>query len=196
MLKKLSITLMAVLIFAAGKNVSAEEYDWEKMYDFACTRLVNCVTKEGEWDHSIYYFAEGNNRCLVVLCHGFHNSDGYGIKMHQRFRHDYAQAVSESLAYWSKQGKLQCGPYDYVFINTCYSGYAPQDTQLPIFNVNLHMAINFKGITGFVEHYDSNGNVNRISLWKSKLVHTATDGATKSMKGIKTPPGLKILKVY
>ena len=191
MLKKILIAIL--FVFATTNSVFAEEYDWEKVYDFACKRLVNCVTSGGEWDHSIYYFAEGDNKCLVVLCHGFYNQDGYGIQMHQRFRHDYAQAVSESLAYWTTQGKLQCGPYNYVFINTCYSGYAPQDTKLPIFNVNLHMAINFKGVTGYVEHFDSNGNVDRISLWKSKLISTAADGNTKSMNGIKTPPGLKIL---
>lgn len=197
MLKKLSVALLIILFLAAGKNVSAEEYDWEKVFDFACKRLVNCVKSNGEWDHSVYYFAEGNNRCLVVVCHGFYDrNNGYGILMHDRTRYDYAQAVAESLAYWSRQGKLQCGPYDYVFMNTCYSGYAQQDTQLPMFDVNLHMAINFKGVTGYIEHFDQNGNVNRISLWKSKLIPTAADGNVKSMKGIKTPPGLKILSVY
>lgn len=196
MLRKIFVAFAVILILTAGKNVSAEEYDWEKVYDFSCKRLVNCVTKEGEWDHSIYYFAEGDNRCLVVVCHGFYDNNGYGIKMHTRFRRDYAQAVSESLAYWSRQGKLQCGPYDYVFINTCYSGYAQQDTRLPLFDVNLHMAINFKGITGYIEHFDNNGNVNRVSLWKCKLNATVADFNTKSMKGIKTPPGLKILTVY
>ena len=193
MLKKLAAGFLVLLFFVTGKNVSAEEYDWEKVYDFACKRLVNCVATNGEWDHSIYYFAEGDNRCLVVICHGFYNNEGYGIQMHKKFRHDYAQAVAESLAYWSKQGKLQCGPYDYVFMNTCYSGYAPQNTNLPMFNVNLHMAINFRGITGYIEHFDENGNVDRVSLWKSKLVHTAVAGGTKSIGGMRTPPGLKIL---
>ncbi len=193
MLKKLSVALLIILFFVTGKNVSAEEYDWEKVFDFACKRLVNCVNPNGEWDHSVYYFANGDNKCLVVICHGFYDRKGYGIIMHNRYRYDYAQAVSESLAYWSRQGKLQCGPYNYVFMNTCYSGYAQQDTQLPMFNVNLHMAINFKGVTGYIENFDSNGNVNRISLWKCKLISTAADGGTKSMHGLRTPPGLKIL---
>ena len=81
-------------------------------------------------------------------------------------------------------------------MNTCYLGYAPQDTQFPMFDVNLHMAINFKGVTGVIENFDNNGNVNRISLWKCKLIPTATDVNVKSMNGIKTPPGLRILSVY
>lgn len=193
MLKNFLSTMTLFVVLTMLGVASAEEYDWDKMYDFPCRRLVRCVNDSGEWDHSVYYFADKNNRCLVVICHGFYNNEGYGIIINNQWRHDYAQAVSESLAYWSRQGKLQCGPYDYVFMNTCFSGYANKNTWLPTFNVNLRMAIDYKGVTGFIEHYDRNGNVNRLSIYKCKLLQTPVGSPVSAINGLKNPPGLQIL---
>ena len=80
--------------------------------------------------------------------------------MHNQYRHDYPQAVAESLAYWARQGKLRnIGDFDYVFMSTCHSGYANASTTLPIFNMTLARAIDYKGLTGFTEQPLQNGQV-------------------------------------
>lgn len=82
---------------------------------------------------------------MYLICHGFHNSDGYGILMHSRFSHDYAQAVSESIAYWTRPGKLRnVGNFDYVFMSTCYSGYAPGSVTTPTYDIPLAQATDYK----------------------------------------------------
>lgn len=153
---------MVVLVFCSllffATTVSAEE-DWVCDYEFPATPVVRCVNN-GEFEHNIYYFAAGNNKCLVVVCHGFVNNDGYGIFMHNRYRHDYPKAVAESIAYWTRQGKLsRAGDFDYVFMHTCHTGYALASTSLPIYDINLVRAIDYKGINWFSEQPSQNGQV-------------------------------------
>lgn len=160
----LSLSFLFFSIFMFVSTASAEDYyndyDWVCDYEFPVTPLVHCVDSKGEFEHNIYYFAAGNNKCLVVLCHGFNDNQGFGILMHGQFRHDYANAVAESLAYWTRQGYLRgAGDFNYVFMNACHTGYAQLSVKLPIYNVNLVRAINYKGVTGFSEHAYGNGQV-------------------------------------
>lgn len=86
--------------------------------------------------------------------------------MHGQYRYDYAQAVSESIAYWTRKGLLKdVGDFDYVFMNTCYAGYAKQTVQLPIYGINLERAIDYKGITAFTESRVRNGKV-KLTLYR------------------------------
>ena len=155
--------LLSILIFAATASAAEDyyrDYDWVCDYEFPATPLVHCVDQSGAFEHNIYYFAAGENRCLVVLCHGFNDNNGFGILMHGQFRHDYANAVSESLAYWTRQGKMRnAGNFNYVFMNACHTGYAKQSVTLPVYNVNLVRAIDYKGVTGFSEESYANGQV-------------------------------------
>ena len=93
----LSLSFLFFSIFMFVSTASAEDYyndyDWVCDYEFPVTPLVHCVDSKGEFEHNIYYFAAGNNKCLVVLCHGFNDNQGFGILMHGQFRHDYANAV-------------------------------------------------------------------------------------------------------
>ncbi len=149
-----------MLTRAASAEDYDRDYDWICDYMFPATPLVRCVDRNNEFDHNIYYFSAGNNRCLVLLCHGFANSSGFGILMHSKLRHDYANAIAESLAYWTRQGKLtNTGNFDYVFLNACHTGYAQSSIRLPIYNINLVRAIDYKGVTGFSEEPYQNGQV-------------------------------------
>lgn len=187
MLKRFFLIVLCISLFFSAK-VSAESasaYDWDSTptYDFHCERLVNCVdSSNNKWDHSVYYFEENDNKCLVILCHGFVDSKGeFGIVMHKQFRYDYAQAVAESLAYWSSKGYLKCGEYDYVFLNSCYIGNMPSSVKLPVFNVNLVRAFDHKNVTGHVEDIEADGRV-RLRLYR---------GYPKSLgktKGVTAPP--------
>ena len=151
--------LLSVLIFAA--TASAEDEEWVCDYAFPATPVVKCVDQNGEFDHNIYYFSAGDNKCLVVVCHGSGNSsENYGTHMYGRYRHDYPNAVAESIAYWTQQGMMRnVGRFNYVFMSTCHSGYAQQSVTLPIYNVSLVRAIDYKGITGFSEEPYGNGQV-------------------------------------
>lgn len=161
--------LLSALIFAATAFAAEDyyrDYDWICDYEFPATPLVHCVDQKGDFEHNIYYFAAGNNRCLVVLCHGFNDNNGFGILMHGQFRHDYASAVSESLAYWTRQGKMRnAGNFNYVFMNACHTGYAQPSVNLPVYNVSLVRAIDYKGVTGFSEKAYANGQV-MIKLYR------------------------------
>ena len=154
---------MLMFILASMMHVSAEsldDYDWLCEYEFAATPVV-WHENNGEFEHSMYYFRAGDNKCLVVVCHGFvDDNKRYGIFMNNKYRYDYAQAVAESIAYWTQKGKLKnVGDFDYVFINTCHSGYAPHSTKLPTYNINLVRAIDHKGYNGFQQAPASNGQV-------------------------------------
>lgn len=177
---------MLMFIFLNVAHTSAESYDnydWICDYEFQATPVVYCVNN-GAFEHNIYYFSAGNNKCLVVLCHGFVNNDGYGILMMNQYRHDYAQAVSESIAYWTRRGLLKdVGDFNYVFMNTCYSGYAPKSTTLPMYGINLNFAFDHKDITGFTERRLKNGQV-MLSLYRAipkKSRTTRSSGSLSKM---------------
>ena len=154
------ILSILMLVSTASAEDYYRDYDWVCDYAFPATPLVHCVDNKGKFEHNIYYFAAGNNKCLVVLCHGFGNNSGFGIQMHGRFRPDYANAVAESLAYWTRQGKLNnIGDFNYVFMNACYTGYAQSSVTLPIYNISLVRAIDYKGVTGFSEEPYQNNQV-------------------------------------
>lgn len=173
MLRKVFLSML-MFIFANMMHAAAADEDYILDYSFEATPVVRCVNN-GEFEHNIYYFASGNNKCLVVLCHGFVNNDGYGILMHNQYRHDYAQAVAESIAYWTSRGMLKnVGDFNYVFMNTCYAGYAQQTVRLPVYGINLERAIDYKGITAFSESPIGNGRV-RINLYRvvPKYVNSA-----------------------
>ena len=154
----LMFIVLSVLLIS--RTASAAEEDYVCDYEFPATPLVRCVNN-GEFEHNIYYFAVGDNKCLVVVCHGFVDNNGnYGIFMHNRHRYDYPQAITESVAYWTKQGKLRnAGDFSYVFMHTCHTGYAQSSTNLPVYNINLVRAIDYKGINWFSENYLDNGQV-------------------------------------
>ena len=174
---------MLMFIFLNVAHTSAESYDnydWICDYEFPVTPVVRCVNN-GAFEHNIYYFSAGNNKCLVVLCHGFVNNDGYGILMHGQYRHDYAQAVAESIAYWTRRGMLKnVGNFDFVFMNTCYSGYAPKTTTLPIYGINLNLAFDHKDVTGFSERRTRNGQV-ILSLYRAIPKQSKTTRASGSL---------------
>ena len=148
-------------ILLVTSTVFAEDVTYETDFTFIATPIIKGVNQDGEFDHNIYYFAFGDDKCLVIVCHGFVDNDkNYGIFMHNRPRYDYAQAVSESIAYWTRQGEMRnVGDFKYVFINTCYSGYAPRITTLPTYNINLVRAIDYKGTNYFSETPLQNGQV-------------------------------------
>ena len=168
MLKKIGIFLFVSIIFMSTAFAeSADDYDWERVYDFQARKLLEVHNPKGEWDHSIFYFAEGDNKCLVLISHGLVDKNGnYLVHLQNTNRYDYQTAVAETIAYWTAKGKLQNVEFDYVFYSTCYSGYAQKTSTLPIFDMNLQMAIDHKGVTGFAEKYDNNGNVIGVILYR------------------------------
>ena len=152
----------SVLLIAA--TASAEDlnrdYEWICDYEFPAKQLVKCVDSNGAFEHSIYYFSAGNNKCLVVLCHGFADSGGFSILMHGRYRYDYANAVAESIDYWARKGKFNSiGAVNYVFMSACHTGYAQKSVTLPGYNMSLVRAIDYKGVTGFEQKPYQNGQV-------------------------------------
>lgn len=151
--------LLSVLIFAA--TAAAADEDWICDYAFPATPVVRCVNQNGEFDHNIYYFSAGDNKCLVVVCHGSGSSNSnYGTHMYGQYRHDYPNAVAETIAYWTQQGMMRnVGKFNYVFMNTCHSAYAQPSVNLPVYNVSLVRAIDYKGVTGFSEEPYGNGQV-------------------------------------
>ena len=151
--------IFSILLFAS--TASAEDEDYLIDYEFQATPVVYAVHQGGEFDHNIYYFAAGNNKCLVVVCHGFVSDNGrYGIFMNNSYRYDYPKAVAESVAYWTRQGKLRnVGDFNYVFMNTCHTGYAQASATLPMYNIDLVRAIDYKGINWFSERPAQNGQV-------------------------------------
>ena len=157
--KIFAVWIFSILFFAS--TASAEDYrncDWICDYEFLVTPLVHCVDGNGNFDHNVYYFSAGDDRCLVVLCHGFSDKNGFGIKLHGQFRRDYANAMAETIAYWTRKGLMKdAGDFNYVFFNACHSGYAVQSTNLPLYNIDLVRAIDYKGVTGFSEKIQNNG---------------------------------------
>ena len=160
MLRKIVIMVIFSVLLTVT-TVSAEDVTYETDFTFIATPIVKGVNQNGEFDHNIYYFAFGEDKCLVIVCHGFVDNDkNYGIFMNNRYRYDYAQAVAESIAYWTRQGQFRnVGDFKYVFINTCHSGYAPRVTTLPIYDINLVRAIDYKGINWYAEQPLKNGQV-------------------------------------
>ena len=183
----LSILCIFVFFSANTEAEDAESYFWENLpsYDFFCERrLVKCVTASGEFDHSLFYYADGENKCLVVLCHGFVDRFGnFGIVLNNVPRYDFAQAVSEILAYWSHKGVLNCGEYNYVFLNSCYIGSMPQAVKLPLFNINLVRAMDHKNVTGHVESVESDGRI-RLRLYRGYPKPLGTRKETVPPKGL------------
>ena len=171
-MRKLFIALMLLLVCStqvANANFDTENFDWDRQYYFNATRLKS-VLFNGEWDHSIYYFSDPKNptnSCLVVTCHGSYDDNGYFIQIMNNDRHDYATALSETLAWHYKNNTINSsGNYTYVFLTTCYSGYAEQKAvKLPIFNINCQLANQNKYPNGFVEKYDAQGNVVGLEIW-------------------------------
>lgn len=167
--------MLIVVFFSANiSSVEAEDassYSWNPIpdYDFYCERLVRCVTASGEWDHSLLYFndKEDDNKCLVVLCHGFVDKFGnFGIVLNNIPRYDVAQAISEILAHWSQRGFLNCADgYDFVFLNSCYIGGMPPAVRLPLFNINLVRSMDHTNVTGHVETVEPDGRV-RLRLYR------------------------------
>lgn len=176
------LVLVTILFFTSDASAFDDRnYDWICDYEFPATPVVRCVNNDGEFDHNIYYFSAGDNKCLVIVCHGTVDKSGYGIYMHDRYRSDYSQAVAESLAYWTRQGKLRnVGDFNYVFMNTCHAGYASASTILPIYNMKLVRAIDYKGITGFSESPASNGQV-MIKLYRCVPKNQASGDSSGSL---------------
>ena len=180
--KILSFLFLSAILFitATAEAIEDSNYDWICDYEFPATPVVYCVNN-GEFEHNVYYFAAGDNKYLVLVCHGFVNNDGYGIFMHNQYRHDYPQAVAESLAYWTRQGKLRnIGDFNYVFMNTCHAGYATQTTTLPVYHMTLARAIDYKGITGFSEDPLQNGQV-LIKLYRVVPQNRAVERSSGSL---------------
>ena len=142
------------------KALSEEEYDWKEEYRLNVTTLLHCVNSQQEFDHNIYAFDNGNEQCLIVVCHGW--TDGgsrYGILMHEQYREDYVQAVEESLAYWTRKGVLQNAPFEFIVLTTCHSGYAQPNSRMPIFGINLQMANDNKNMNAFLEREENGQTV-------------------------------------
>lgn len=140
------------------KILSSNDYEFKEDVALQVTRLVNCVNQENEFDHKIYSYNQNGKRCLIVVCHGW--SDGkndYGALMHGKWRRDYVQATEESLAYWARKGNLRNAPFDFVILSTCYSGYASQENNMPIFDIKLYMANNNKDVNAYREEIGENG---------------------------------------
>ena len=188
MFKRFFIIVLCVSLFFSteASAESASSYDWDETpaYDFECQHLLECVTHSKDWDHSVYYFAKDDNKCIVILCHGFIDNNGdFGIVINEEYRYDYAQAISETLAHWSRKGYLNCGEYDYVFLNSCYIGHMPSSVKLPLFNINLVRALEHKGVTGHVETFEDNGNV-RLRLYRAYPKSLGSQKVTAPPKGI------------
>ena len=186
----LSILCIFVFFSANTEAEDAESYSWENSpsHDFYCKRLVKCVTLSGEWDHSLYYYNDKEgNKCLVLLCHGFVDRFGnFGIVLHNVPRYDCANAVSETLAYWSQKGFLNSDKgegYDYVFLNSCYIGRMPQTLKLPLFDINLVKSMTHEGVTGHVETVENDGRI-RLRLYLGYPKPLGTRKETAPPKGI------------
>ena len=102
---------MLMFVLASMMHVSAEEYEYICDFSLEVTPLIKAVNQDGEFDHRMYYFNGKDengrdNKCLIIVCHGFVDGNKkYGIFMHNRQRYDYAQAVAESIAYWTRKGE-------------------------------------------------------------------------------------------
>ena len=143
---------------ASLKILSSDDYEYKEDVALRVTRLVNCVNQQDEFDHKIYAYDQNGKRCLIVVCHGW--SDGkkdYGALMYGQWRRDYVQATEESLAYWARKGNLRNAPFDFVILSTCYSGFATQQNDMPIFDIKLYMANNNRDINAYREELDENG---------------------------------------
>lgn len=188
----------------ANANLDTSNFDWERQYTFNVTKLRS-VYFDGEWDHSVYYFRDTNkvdNACLVVVCHGNYDNEGYYISILNNDRHDYATALSEALAWHYKNNSINpSGNYTYVFLTTCYSGYAEQKAvKLPVFNINCQLANQNKYPNGFVEKCDAYGNVIGLEIWYAtpkavqlnKPVGNLPMDQSNSSRG-KAPNGLVVL---
>ena len=162
--KILSLLFLSAILFVSSTAQAFDErnYDFVCDYQFYATPVVHCVNNN-EFEHNIYYFSsdtDEDNKCLVVICHGFVDNNGYGIFMHNQYRYDYPQAIAESLAYWTGRGKLRnVGEFNYVFMHTCHTGYARASTTLPMYGMNLVRAIDYKGINAFSEEPLQDGQV-------------------------------------
>ena len=133
------------------KALSGEDYDWQEELKIPVTTLLHCVNSQREFDHNIYAFENGNNKCLIVVCHGWVYENRYGILMDEQYREDYVQAVEESLAYWTRKSVLRNAPFDFILLTTCHSGYAPQSSRMPTFDIPLQMANDNKNMNAFLE---------------------------------------------
>lgn len=143
---------------ASLKILASDDYEFKEDVALRVTRLVNCVNQQNEFDHKIYSYNQNGKKCLIVVCHGW--SDGkkdYGALMHGAWRRDYVQATEESLAYWARKGNLKNAQFDFVILSTCYSGFATQQNDMPIFDIKLYMANNNKDINAYREEIDENG---------------------------------------
>lgn len=140
------------------KILASDDYEFKEDVALKVTRLVNCVNQQEEFDHKIYAYNQNGKKCLIVVCHGW--SDGkkdYGALMHATWRRDYVQATEESLAYWARKGNLKNAQFDFVILSTCYSGFATQENDMPIFDIKLYMANNNRDINAYREELDENG---------------------------------------
>lgn len=133
------------------KALAGEDYEWTEEYKIPVTTLLHCINSQREFDHNIYAFENGDNKCLIVVCHGWVDGNRYGILMHEQYREDYVRAVEESLAYWTRKSVLKNAPFDFIVLTTCHSGYAPQKSQMPIFDISLQMANDNKNMNAFLE---------------------------------------------
>lgn len=143
---------------ASLQILASDDYEFKEDVALRVTRLVNCVNQQDEFDHKIYAYNQNGKKCLIVVCHGW--SDGkkdYGALMHGAWRRDYVQATEESLAYWARKGNLKNAQFDFVILSTCYSGYATQENEMPIFDIKLYMANNNRDVNAYREELDENG---------------------------------------
>ena len=168
MLRKIFLTnIFLLMIFIISNSTYAATAPPINEYYFSCKRLVNYKGNAEIFDHKIYYFSEGENKCLVFICHGSVDSNGnYCAWLFGKPRHDYAQAIAETIAYWTKNGYLNCGAYNYIFMSSCHQGYAPKQTRMPVFDIDIAMASRCKGLTYHSEEFDANGNVIKLALWR------------------------------
>ena len=165
----------------AIEALSKDDYDMKKEAEISVIPLINCVNNEGEMDHKIFSYTNNGINYLLVLCHGYSDGDKeYGIFMHGQYRTDYIKATEESLAYWSRLGKLRNTKFDAVILSTCYSGYAPQEASMPIFDINLYMANNNKDVNYYwVETKDTGETI--LHLWRGIRKKSRTSAAQRDI---------------
>lgn len=147
------------------QTLSKDDYEMKKEAEIKVNPLIDCVNSKGEMDHKIFSFKKNNVDYLLVLCHGYSDKKEYGIFMHGQYRTDYIQATEESLAYWARLGKLKNTKFDAVILSTCYSGYAPQKANMPIFDINLFMANNNKDVNFYWVETKNTGET-ILHLWR------------------------------
>ena len=141
----------------AAKILSSNSYNLQEFAALRVNPLIDCVNKNREFDHKVYSYNRNNKNILIVVCHGYVDQQkNYGILIFEKYRHDYAQAVGEILAYWARTGNLSNTKFDDVILFTCFSGYAQQQTSMPIFNINLYMATDNRYINAYREEVINN----------------------------------------